>query len=63
MPAPKPIVVKDLATGQSRKFPSQFAADKFYGKKFGYFKDVRTKLGGRNRHYEIIEITEAPKED
>lgn len=37
MPAPKPIVVKDLATGQSRKFPSQFAADDFYGKKRGYF--------------------------
>lgn len=37
MPAPKPIVVKDLATGQSRKFKSQFAADDFYGKNRGYF--------------------------
>lgn len=60
MPAPKPVYVKDLSTGQSRKFPSQFAADKFYGKKLGYFKDIKTKLGGRNRHFEI---TEAPKED
>ena len=60
MPAPKPIVVKDLATGQSRKFPSQFAADKFYGKNFGYFKDVRTKLGGRNKKFEVIEV---PKEE
>lgn len=37
MPAPKEIIVKDLATGQSRKFKSQFAADEFYGKKRGYF--------------------------
>lgn len=59
MPAPKPIIVKDLATGQSRKFKSQFAADEFYGKNRGYFKDVKTKLGGRNRHFEI---TEVPKE-
>lgn len=59
MPAPKPVIVKDLATGQSRKFKSQFAADEFYGKKRGYFKDVKTKLGGRNRHYEIMNI---PKE-
>lgn len=59
MPAPKPVIVKDLATGQSRKFNSQFAADDFYGKKRGYFKDVKTKLGGRNRHYEIMNI---PKE-
>ena len=58
MPAPKPVYVKDLATGQTRKFKSQYAADDFYNKKRGYFKDVRTKLGGRNRHYEIIE---APK--
>ncbi|WZP34227.1 hypothetical protein [Enterococcus phage vB_Efm3_KEN20] len=61
MGAPKPIIVKDLATGQSRKFKSQFAADEFYGKKFGYFKDVRTKLGGRNRHYEIIEMKDEQK--
>jgi hypothetical protein len=60
MPAPKPVIVKDLATGQSRKFRSQFQADEFYGKKRGYFKDIKTKLGGRNRHYEIMEI---PKED
>lgn len=59
MPAPKPVIVKDLATGQSRKFKSQFQADEFYGKKRGYFKDIKTKLGGRNRHYEIME---APKE-
>lgn len=59
MPAPKPVIIKDLATGQSRKFKSQFAADEFYGKKRGYFKDVKTKLGGRNRHYEIIDV---PKE-
>ena len=62
MPATKEIIVKDLATGQSRKFPSQFAADKFYGKKLGYFKDVRTKLGGRNRHYEIIEMKDEQKQ-
>lgn len=37
MPAPKEIVVKDLSTGQTRKFKSQFAADDFYGKKHGYF--------------------------
>lgn len=37
MPAPKEIVVKDLATGQSRKFKSQFQADEFFGKKRGYF--------------------------
>lgn len=60
MPAPKPVYVKDLATGQTRKFKSQFAADDFYNKKRGYFKDIKTKLGGRNRHFEI---TEAPKED
>lgn len=60
MPAPKPVYVKDLATGQTRKFKSQFQADEFYGKKRGYFKDVKTKLGGRNRHFEI---TEAPKEE
>ena len=59
MPAPKPVIVKDLATGQSRKFKSQFQADEFYGKKRGYFKDIKTKLGGRNRHYEIMEM---PKE-
>ena len=59
MPAPKPVIVKDLQTGQSRKFKSQYAADDFYNKKRGYFKDIKTKLGGRNRHYEIIE---APKE-
>lgn len=59
MPAPKPVYVKDLATGQTRKFKSQFQADEFYGKNLGYFKDVKTKLGGRNRHFEI---TEAPKE-
>ena len=60
MPAPKPVYVKDLETGQTRKFKSQFAADDFYNKKRGYFKDIKTKLGGRNRHFEI---TEAPKED
>lgn len=60
MPAPKPVIVKDLATGQSRKFKSQFQADEFYGKKRGYFKDIKTKLGGRNRHYEIMEV---PKEE
>ena len=59
MPAPKPVLVKDLSTGQTRKFKSQFAADEFYGKKRGYFKYVKTKLGGRNRSFEI---TEAPKE-
>ena len=59
MPAPKSIYVKDLSTGQTRKFKSQFAADEFYGKNRGYFKDVKTKLGGRNRHFEI---TEVPKE-
>lgn len=59
MPAPKPVIVKDLQTGQSRKFKSQYAADDFYNKNRGYFKDIKTKLGGRNRHYEIIE---APKE-
>ncbi|WZP35171.1 terminase small subunit [Enterococcus phage vB_Efs19_KEN07] len=56
IPAPKPIMVKDLHTQQTRAFKSQTEADKFYGKKSGYFKDVRTKLGGRNRHYEIIEV-------
>ena len=59
MPAPKPIIVKDLQTGVARQFNSQNAADNFYGKKLGYFKDVKTKLGGRNRLYEIIEV---PKE-
>ena len=59
MPAPKPIIVKDLQTGVARQFKSQNAADNFYGKKLGYFKDVKTKLGGRNRLYEIIEV---PKE-
>ena len=54
MPAPKPIIVKDLQTGVARQFKSQYAADDFYNKKRGYFKDVRTKLGGRNRLYEII---------
>lgn len=58
MPAPKPVLVKDLQTGITRKFKSQFAADEFYLKKRGYFKDVKTKLGGRNKFYEI---TEAPK--
>ena len=61
MPAPKPVYVKDLATGQTRKFKSQFQADEFYGKKRGYFIDVKTKLGGRNRHYEIIELTDEQK--
>lgn len=61
MPAPKPVIVKDLATGQSRKFRSQFQADEFYGKKRGYFKDIKTKLGGRNRHYEIMEISKEDK--
>lgn len=60
MPAPVPIYVKDLATGQTRKFKSQFAADEFYGLKKGYMKDVKVKLGGRNRHYEV---TEVPKEE
>lgn len=60
MPAPKPVYVKDLSTGQTRKFKSQFSADEFYGKKRGYFKDVKTKLGGRNRSFEI---TEVPKEE
>lgn len=60
MPAPKPVIIKDLATGQSRKFKSQFAADLFYNRPKGYFKDVKTKLGGRNRHYEIMEV---PKEE
>lgn len=59
MPAPKPIIVKDLSTGQSRKFKSQFAADEFYGLKKGYMKDVRTKLGGRNKKFEVMEV---PKE-
>ena len=49
-------MVKDLHTQQTRAFKSQTEADKFYNKKAGYFKDVRTKLGGRNRHYEIIEV-------
>lgn len=56
MPAAKPVIVKDLSTGQSRKFKSQFQADEFYGKKRGYFKDVKTKLGGRNKFYEITEV-------
>lgn len=59
MPAPIPIIVKDLQTGVSRQFKSQNAADNFYGKNLGYFKDVKVKLGGRNRLYEIIEV---PKE-
>lgn len=58
MPAPKPVLVKELSTGITRKFRSQFAADEFYDKKRGYFKDVKTKLGGRNKQFEI---TEAPK--
>lgn len=49
-------MVKDLRTQQTRAFKSQTEADKFYGKKSGYFKDVKTKLSGKNRHYEIIEI-------
>jgi hypothetical protein len=59
MPAAKPVLVKEMATGITRKFKSQFAADEFYEKKRGYFKDIKTKLGGRNKHFEI---TEAPKE-
>ncbi len=31
MPAPKAVYVKDLSTGKTRKFKSQFAADDFYG--------------------------------
>lgn len=60
MPAPVSVIVKDLATGQSRKFKSQFQADEFYGLKKGYMKDLKTKLGGRNRKFEIMEV---PKEN
>lgn len=56
MPAPNPIMVKDLRTQQTRVFKSQSEADRFYNKKSGYFKDVKTKLGGKNRHYEIIQL-------
>lgn len=56
MPASKPIMVKDLRTQQTRVFKSQSEADRFYNKKSGYFKDVKTKLGGKNRHYEIIQV-------
>lgn len=37
MPAAKPIYVKDLSTGKTRKFNSQSEADRFYNKKSGYF--------------------------
>ena len=37
MPAVKPIFVKDLSTGKTRKFNSQSEADRFYNKKSGYF--------------------------
>lgn len=60
MPAPKSVYVKDLSTGKTRKFKSQFAADDFYGLKRGYMKDLKTKLGGRNKKFEI---TEVPKEE
>lgn len=56
MPAPKPIFVKDLSTGKTRKFDSQTAADKFYNKKSGYFKDIKTKLGGKTRYFEVVEV-------
>lgn len=56
MPAAKPVLVKELSTGITRKFPSQFAADTFYNKKRGYMKDLKTKLGGRNKHFEITEV-------
>lgn len=59
MPAAKPIFVKELSTGVTRKFPSQFAADEFYGHPRGYMKDVRTKLGGRNKKYEVTEVPKA----
>lgn len=60
MPAPVPVYVKDLATGKTRKFRSQFAADEFFGLKKGYMKDLKTKLGGRNKKFEIMEV---PKEE
>ncbi|WWT35011.1 hypothetical protein [Enterococcus phage BUCT630] len=60
MPAPKAVYVKDLATGKTRKFKSQFAADDFFGLKRGYMKDLKTKLGGRNKKFEIMEV---PKEE
>lgn len=53
MPAPKPLFVKDLRTQQVRKFRSQYAADEFYGRNRGYFKDVINKLGGSNRKFEV----------
>nr|DAE25896.1 MAG TPA: hypothetical protein [Siphoviridae sp. ctu8P6] len=31
------------------------------GRSVAIFKDVKTKLGGRNRHYEIIELTDEQK--
>lgn len=55
MPAPKPIMIKELYSGAVRSFKSQAEADRFYGKKNGYFKDVKTKLGGSNKHYKIVE--------
>ena len=56
MPAPKPIFVKDLSTGKTRKFDSQTVADNFYNKKSGYFKDIKTKLGGKTRYFEVVEV-------
>lgn len=58
MPAPKKICIKDLYTGKTRVFKSQTEADDFYGKKRGYFKDVKTKLGGKNKKYEILNLGE-----
>lgn len=37
MPAPKPVLIKDLRTQQTRAFKSQTEADRFYNKKSGYF--------------------------
>ena len=48
-----PVYVKELYTGKTRKFKCQRDADNFYGKKHGYMKDVRTKLNGKNKYYEV----------
>lgn len=62
MPAPKPIYVKDLSTNRTRKFDSQSQADKFYNKKIGYFKDIKTKLGGKTKYFEVVEVAQFEEE-
>lgn len=49
------IYVKDLGDGRTRKFISQYDADRYYNKRLGYFKDIKTVLNGENKKYKVIE--------